>query len=321
MTEVTCYLHGGYPHSEALVAAARDVARGRRPAGDLLRQRQADQAALEALQREAGFTLVSSGMLGWQDLFRPLAAACPDWGTGPLWRWFATNAFIRIPLVRGTDGLDRGLLTAALDAGGTAGPAGEVGTLPGPYTFSRIADADGDRDLLMAHLAADVLRPAAEVLIARGAQVIHLQEPWLAAHGIDDGCWPHLAGALGRVRDGLGVPVVVHAYFGDPGPWLARLRALPVDAVGVDLNETDLTALAGGWPTGLLLGCVDGRSSLIEDAAGMAALALRVIRMASPRWLILSSGCELGLVPRVVADRKTRVLGEAVKLLTMELAC
>jgi methionine synthase II (cobalamin-independent) len=193
--------------------------------------------------------------------------------------------------------------------------------LPGPYTFSRIADADGDRDLLMGHLAADVLRPAAEVLIGRGARLIHLQEPWLAARGIDDGCWPDLVGALGRVRDGLGVPVVVHAYFGDPGPWLARLRALPVDAVGVDLNETDLTALAGGWTTGLLLGCVDGRSSLIEDAAGMAALALRVIRMASPRWLILSSGCELGLVPRVVADRKARILGEAVKLLATAPAC
>ncbi len=160
MTEITSHLHGGFPHSDALVAVARDVARGRRPGSDLLRRRQVDQAGLEALQREAGLALVSSGMLGWLDLFRPLAAACPGWGTGPLWRWFATNAFIRIPVVRGTDGLDRDLLTAALDFDGTAGPAGEVGTLPGPHTFSRIVDADGDRELLMDYLAANVLRPA-----------------------------------------------------------------------------------------------------------------------------------------------------------------
>jgi len=321
MTTVTCYLHGGYPHSEELVALARDAARGRRPASDVFRQRRADQAEMEAVQREAGLTYVSSGMLGWQDGFRPLIAACPEWETGPLRRWFATNTFARIPVVRGTSGLDRGLLAAALDAGGTAGPAGEVGTLPGPYTFSRIADTSGDRDTLIGSLAAGVLRPAAEVLTDHGARVIHLQEPWLAAHGIGDSCWAHLAGAVDQVRDGLGVPVVVHAYFGDAGPWLGRLQALPADAVGVDLTETDLTALSGRWTTGLLVGCVDGRSSLAEDPAALAALARRIITMADPPWLILSSGCELDLLPRAVADRKTRVLGQAARLLALETAC
>jgi methionine synthase II (cobalamin-independent) len=321
MTRFSCYVHGGYPHSEALVAAARDVAHGRRPASDLLRQRRADQAALETLQREVGLTYMSSGILGWQDLFRPLVTACPDWETGPLRRWFATNTFARIPVLRGTDGLERGLFAAALDSGGTAGPAGEVGTLPGPYTFSRIVGTTRDRDMLMGSLAASVLRPAAEVLTARGARVIHLQEPWLAAHGIGDGSWPHLAAAIEQLRDGLGVPVVVHTYFGDAGPWLGRLRALPADAVGVDLTETDITALSGRWATGLLAGCIDGRFSLIEDPAGIAALARRIITLASPPWLVLSSGCELELLPRTVADRKTRVLGEAAKLLDLEPAC
>lgn len=321
MTTVTCHLHGGYPHSEALVALARDAAHGRRPASDVVQQRRADQSDLEALQRGAGVTHVSSGMLGWQDLFRPLAAACPDWETGPLRRWFTTNKFARMPVVRGTAGLDRGLLAAALDAGGTAGPAGEVGTLPGPYTFSRFAGTSGDRDKLMGSLAAGVLRPAAEVLTARGARVIHLQEPWLAAHGIADSCWTHLAGAVGQVRDGLGVPVVVHTYFGDAGPWLGQLRGLPADAVGVDLTETDLAAVSGRWATGLLAGCIDGRSSLAEDPAALAALARRIITMADPPWLILSSGCELDLLPRAVADRKTRVLGQAVRLAALEPAC
>ena len=321
MTEITCYLHGSYPHSEALVAVARDAARGRRPASDVRGQRRVDQAALEAVQREAGLTFVSSGMLGWQDLFRPLAAACPGWGTGPLRRWFGTNTFVRTPVPRGTAGLDRELFAAELDRAGSAEEAGGVGTLPGPYTFSRIADTSQDRDVLIGDLARGVLRPAAEELIARGARLIHLQEPWLAAHGIDDRCWPLLAGGLHRVRDGLGVPVVVHTYFGDAGPWLDRLRALPADAVGVDLTETDIGALSGRWRTGLLLGCIDGRSSLVEDAASTAALARRILRMANPPWLILSSGCDLELLPRTVADRKMLMLGEAAKLLKREPAC
>jgi methionine synthase II (cobalamin-independent) len=321
MTEITCYLHGSYPHSEALVAVARDAARGRRPASDVREQRHADREALRALQREAGLTLVSSGMLGWQDLFRPLVAACPGWSAGPLRRWFATNTFVRTPVVRGTAGLDRLLLAAQLDEHSGAGDAGQVATLPGPYTFSRIADAAQGRDELIGILAEKVLRPAAEELAARGARVVHLQEPWLAARGIDDGCWPYLASALHQVRDGLGVPVIVHTYFGDAGPWLDRLRALPADAVGVDLTETDIRPLSGRWATGLLAGCIDGRSSLVEDAASTAALARRIIGMAEPPWLILTSGCDLELLPKTVADRKTRVLGEAARRLALEPAC
>lgn len=321
MTEIACYVHGGYPHSEALVAVARDAARGRRPAIDVRDQRRADQAALEAVQREAGLTFISSGLLGWQDLFRPLAAACPGWSTGPLRRWFATNTFVRAPVVRGAAGLDRCLFAASLGEDGAAGEAGEVGTLPGPYTFSRVADTTQDRDMLMEHLVQTVLRPAADELVAHGAHVIHLQEPWLAGHGIDDRCWPHLAAAVYRVREGLGVPVVVHTYFGDASPWLDRLRALPADAVGVDLAETDVRALSDRWETGLLVGCIDGRSSLVEDPASIAALARRIIGVANPPWLILTSGCDLELLPRVVADRKTRVLGEAAGLLNLDPAC
>ncbi len=312
VTVITCYLHGIYPHSESLVAVTRDAARGRRSASEVREQRQADRLALAAVQREAGLDYVSSGLLTWQDLFRPLVAACPDWTTGPLRRWFDNNTFVRIPVVRGALALDRGLFDA---------DAGEVGTLPGPYTFSRIADTELDPDKLIGALAAGVLRPAAEEMICRGARLIQLQEPWLAAHGIAAESWGLLADAVAIVRDGLDVPVVVHTYFGDAGPWLDRLRELPADAIGVDLVETDVAALAGQWTTGLLIGCLDGRSSAVENASTIAALARRVIELAGPPALMLSSNCDLELLPRVLADRKTRVLGEAAGLLRTEPAC
>lgn len=312
MTAISCYLHGIYPHSESLVAVTRDAARGRRSASDVLEQRQADWLALAAVQREAGLDYVYSGLLAWQDLFRPLVAACRDWTTGPLRRWFDNNTFVRIPVVRGAVALDRSLFD---------GDVGEVGTLPGPYTFSRIADTELDPDKLIGALAAGVVRPAAEQMISRGARLIQLQEPWLAAHGIAAESWGLLADAVAIVRDGLGVPVVVHAYFGDAAPWLDRLRDLPADAIGVDLVETDVAALAGQWATGLLIGCVDGRSSAVENASTITALASRVIELASPPALMLSSNCDLELLPRVVADEKTRVLGEAARLLRTERAC
>ena len=317
MTAITSYVHGIYPHSEQLVAVTREATRGRRPARDVREQRQADGLALVALQHSAGLDYISSGLLTWKDLFRPLVAACPGLTTGPLRRWFDNNTFFRVPVVCGAITLDRALLDADV---------GEVATLPGPYTFSRIADTELDRDRLIGAFAAGVLRPAAEELISRGARIIQLQEPWLVVHGIGDDIWGTLADAVAIVRDGLGVPVVVHTYFGDAGPWLDRLSTLPADAIGVDLIETDIAALAGfsapGLPTtGLLVGCLDGRSSVVEDASSIAALARQIIDLASPPTLILSSNCELELLPRAVADRKTLALGEAVRLLRTELAC
>lgn len=312
VTAITCYLHGIYPHSEALVAVTRDAARGRRSPGEVGKQRKADRLALAAMQRDARLDYVCSGLLTWPDLLRPLVAAGQDLTTGPLRRWFDNNTFVRVPVVRGALALDRGLFDA---------DAGEVGTLPGPYTFSRIADTELEPDKLIGALAAGLLRPAAEEMIARGARLIQLQEPWLTAHGIAADSWGPLADAVAIVRDGLGVPVVVHTYFGDAAPWLHKLRELPADAIGVDLVETDVAALAGRWTTGLLIGCVDGRSSIVENAGAIAALARRVIELADPPALMLSSNCDLELLPRVIADQKTRVLGEAAGLLRTELAC
>lgn len=312
MTEIGCYQHGLYPRSEALVAATRDVDRGRQPPRAVEVQRDVDRAEFVALQRDAGLTLISSGWLSWADVFRPLVEACPGLATGPLVRWFDNNTFVRTPVVCGPLELDLDLFAAERT---------EVGLLPGPYTFSRMAAGAGDRDTLMAELARDLLRPAAEEFVRRGARLVHLQEPWLAAHGIDEESWPALAATLGVIGDGLGARLVVHTYFGDAGPLVGRLNQLPVDAVGVDLTETDVAAFARTWRTGLLLGCLDGRSSLVEDIDQTVALAAKILDAARPPLLLLSSSCDLDLLPRPLADSKIRVLGAATRRLREVIPC
>jgi|SRR5262245_14077820 len=304
MTEIGGYLQGLYPRSEALVAATRDVDRGRQPPQVVQAQQEVDRAEIIALQRDAGLAFVSTGFLSWADLFRPLIEACAGLATGPLVRWFDNNTFVRTPVVRGPLELDPDLFEAE--------PT-DVGLLPGPYTFSRMAAGADDREALMAALARGLLRPAAEEFVRRGAQLVHLQEPWLTAHGIDEESWSALATALRVIGEGLGAQLVVHTYFGDAGPLVGRLRRLPVSAVGVDLTATDHAALAGPWQTGLLLGCLDGRSSLMEDVDLTVALAAKILEATRPPLLLLSSSCDLDLLPRPLADRKVRVLGAATQ--------
>ena len=52
---IDAYLHGLYPRSEDLVAATRDLDRGRTTPEAVRERRDADRAELVSLQREAGF--------------------------------------------------------------------------------------------------------------------------------------------------------------------------------------------------------------------------------------------------------------------------
>src|SRR6266487_5527597 len=72
---VSAYVHGIYPRSEALVAATRDLDRGRTSPEAVDAQVDRDLEELISVQQAAGLDLLTDGMLRWQDLFRPLVEA------------------------------------------------------------------------------------------------------------------------------------------------------------------------------------------------------------------------------------------------------
>ena len=188
-----------------------------------------------------------------------------------------------------------------------------MATLPSPLLFSRISVPRGGQNDLMRDLARNLLRPVAERLVASGHRLIQLQEPWLVFHGIEDGDWKHFEESVGLITEGLGATTVLHTYFGDAGPWIDRLRELPVDAVGVDFFETDVRSLGSGWSTGILVGAVNGRRSLVEPVEEIVKLARMVADAVDPSALYLSSISDLELLPRDLAAQKVRRLGEAAR--------
>jgi hypothetical protein len=52
MSEILCYQHGLYPRSEDLVAATRDLDRGRRPATAVIDQRESDSTGAPVAGRD-----------------------------------------------------------------------------------------------------------------------------------------------------------------------------------------------------------------------------------------------------------------------------
>lgn len=309
--DVLAYVHGIYPRSETLVAATRDLERDRTTPEKVEEQFRREREDVLDLQREAGLDVLSDGLLRWADIFRPLVDASRDLEARVLVRWFDNNSFYRAPEIAASPRLDGDLPSWITDDGF---PEPRVATLPSPFLFSRAAQSDGDRDAQMVELAGGVLRPAVEQLVQVGARVVHLQEPWLAFHGIDDASWEPFGEALTRVREGAGgIPVVLHTYFGDSAPYIDRLTKLPVDGVGIDFAETDLEAVTGPWETGLLVGCLDGRRSVLEDAEQTASFVETVAERVQPTRLFVSSGSDLELLPAEVAREKVRLLGRVAQ--------
>ena len=308
MPDLRAYQHGICPRSETLVQATRDLERGRTTPEAVDEAFRADREALLAVQREAGLDHLSDGLLRWQDVFRPLVDAARGLEARTLVRWFDNNSFFRAPRLDGAPALD-GLPPELSPDGGT--PAAAVATLPSPYLFSRAAETSEDRDRVLGELVRGVLTPAVTALAEAGFAVIHLQEPWLPFFGIDDASWGPLEAGLGELHQASGrATLVFHTYFGDVAPHADRLRRLPVDAVGIDFVETDLDALPSPWGTGLLVGCLDGRRSLPESADGTAKFVAQAAEALQPTELLVSSNSDLELLPREVADRKIRLLGE-----------
>ena len=306
---VEAYQHGIFPRSEAVVAATRGLERGRTTPEEVAEATAEDERAFLSVQREAGLDFISDGLLRWQDVFRPLVQATDGLEAQTLVRWFDNNTFFRSPEVRGS--LRTLEAVPATYQGDHVVPRPRVATLPSPYLFSRAAQASGDRNPLMMDLTREVLGPVIGSLVERGYDLIHLQEPWLVYYGMDGEGWDHVEKAFAELRDAAGeTTLVLHTYFGDAAPLIDRLRALPVDAVGVDFVQTDLDALGSNWETGCLVGCLDGRSSPLESVEGTVAFVQRVAEALSPPRLFLSSNSELEYLPVPVAGEKVRRLGQ-----------
>ena len=293
------------------MAATRGLDRGRTDRADVDTAFRQDLARWIEVQQQAGLDFLSDGLLRWQDIFRPLSeglAARPH----TLVRWFDTNTFFREPEV---DASIPRLVRPEATLPDQSVPSPRVGTLPSPFMFSRAAHTRGNRNDLMVELATSLLRPAAEAAIAAGAQLIHLEEPWLGFHGIEPEAWKPLARALELLHRDLRATLAFHVYFGDASEYIDALRDLPVDAIGIDLVETDVARLGSRWDKGLVAGVLNGRSSLLESVDGTVQVVRQLADTVAPNNLYISSNCELAYLPTGVAERKVQRLGEATRKL------
>lgn len=289
---MNAFAPGIYPRSEALVQATRDLDRGRASPEAVAEQTQRDVEELISVQRAAGLTFLSDGMLGWQDLFRPLAEASQGLDARPLTRFLDTNTFYRAVLVEGEPSLEIPLPAPDL-------PAGEwVGTLPSPLAFARAAHDEASAE----KLAANVLAPQIQAWTDAGAALIVLSEPFAAREGDVD--------ELLRALDELpAATLALQLPFANAGSVLPALANARVSAIGVDFYSTSLDAVPTGFPKGILAGVVDARSSALESPVEIGRF-VEGLAGREPGPISLVPNGDLQFVPEPIAREKLARLGQ-----------
>ena len=285
---------GIYPRSEALVQATRDLDRGRTSESAVAEQLESDFRELVSVQEQAGLDLLSDGMLGWQDLFRPLAEAAEGLEARPLTRFLDTNTFYRAVLVDGEPRLRKALPPPDLAAGRW------VGTLPSPYAFARAADGR----VSARALAANVIAPQIEAWSEAGCALVVLAEPFLAREG-EVG---EALASLTELPDSL--PLALQLVFGDASRLLDELAEAPIAAVGVDFYLTPADALPEDYPKEVLAGVVDARSSALEDPDVITRFVEELVPR-RPSGISLVPNGDLQFVSEKIAREKLVRLGRA----------
>jgi 5-methyltetrahydropteroyltriglutamate--homocysteine methyltransferase len=316
--DVRTVLTGPFPRSEPLVAATRDLDRGRANPEAVEARFAEDERAVVALESRLGLDASTGGYLRWADLFRPFSEGWPGFTVGPVTRWFQTNTFFRQPILHAPPERTAGVVRAALPSANVVAPERANVILPGPFTFAGLLDnRSGETREALTHRFGRLLAEDVRELRAAGYRLFQFQEPLLV---VAPPTGPLAEATIAAYRSlseaAHGGTTVIWTYFGDAAPVQPLLHRLPVNVVGVDLAETEPEAIEPSpHHRGLGLGCLDPRTTLNEDAGEVARIATLVRDKGPLNELWLGPGGPLDLLPTEAAARKLDVLPATKKIL------
>jgi 5-methyltetrahydropteroyltriglutamate--homocysteine methyltransferase len=317
--QVETSLTGPFPRSERLVAATRDLDRGRTTAEEVEELYAATEREVRSLEERLGLAPATGGYLRWADLFRPFAEGWPGFTVGPVTRWFETNTFYRQPILHRPPDRKPGVVAAALPGARGLGPADRFKVvLPGPYTFAGLLDnRSGETPESVTQRLGRLLADEVRELQGVGYRTFQFQEPLLVTRPPKGATAESVVAAYRSLGEALGGAVsLVWTFFGDAAPVFPLLDRLPVSGIGIDLSETDVGTLpARSERKRIGLGVLDPRTTLVEDPSEIAQLARQVVERYHPPGLWLGPGGPLDLLPWEPATRKLHVLPASRQLL------
>jgi 5-methyltetrahydropteroyltriglutamate--homocysteine methyltransferase len=205
-------------------------------------------------------------------------------------------------------------------------------TLPGPFTMSQQAKDEFYRDAeALAMDMAAALNEEAHDLVAAGADVIQLDEPWV--RNDPEAARRYAVKAINRALEGIKVPTVVHLCFGYaavvPGEtkpsgyaFLAELADTSAGTISMEAAQPkiDLGVLKDLAPKNVMLGVLDLSDLKVEKPETIAARIRKGLEHVAPERLVPAPDCGMKYLPREVAFGKLKAMVSGASIVRRELS-
>ena len=314
---VDIQLTGIFPRSNELIRATWDYEKGKIDKETLENKIEKDTKRIIELQLQTGFRYITDGMLLWQDLFRPFIENIEGISPGPLTRWFNNNTFFRKPIIDNKLSSSRTFLHEYIYVDLLSENGHWKVILPGLFTFVKLS-ADtyykNFKNLIMDF--SRIIKAEITNLTNRGASFIQFNEPAITWCTLTKEEINLAKEAYRFLIDDVSARTCIHTYFGDATPILSPLLDYPVDYIGVDFYSTTFEEIREiSFSKGLLCGCIDSRSSLLEKPSNISSFIEDVNEYMKPQDMVISQNCDLEFLPRNVAEKKVKLLAEVLKML------
>jgi 5-methyltetrahydropteroyltriglutamate--homocysteine methyltransferase len=204
-------------------------------------------------------------------------------------------------------------------------------TLPGPFTMSRQAINQfykDDEEMVMDYAMA--VNAEAHDLVAAGADIIQLDEPWLRQ---DPEAAKRIAvKAINRALEGIKVPTIVHLCFGYaalvPGEtkpvgysFLPQLADSVADQISIEAAQPklDLGVLKELSGKTILLGVLDLADKTAETPQVVAERIRAGLKQVAADKLVPAPDCGMKYLPRDLAFAKLKALSEGAAIVRAEI--
>jgi 5-methyltetrahydropteroyltriglutamate--homocysteine methyltransferase len=203
-------------------------------------------------------------------------------------------------------------------------------TLPGPFTLSKQAQDEFYRDAeAMALDYAAAVNAEIIDLFAAGADVVQLDEPWMAQH--PDDARRYGLKALDRALAGVNGTIAVHLCFGYAAvvhekpsgySFLAELEGSKAQQISIEAAQPrlDCDVLRKLPSKTIILGVIDLSDMAVEPPATIADRIRTAMRHVPAERLIVAPDCGMKYLPRAVAFGKMQAMAAGAAIVRREIS-
>jgi len=297
------YIFGIFPRSELLIEATRKHWK------NLKELMYKETEKIIKLQESSKLSYISDPLLNWDDMLRPYTLNFEGIEVDGLNRFFETNTFYRVPVIKGEIRSSGKVTIENVHLQLLKSASTSLVVLPEPLTFALMCRDEfyGNFEKLLDSLT-DALKEEAKTLREHFA-ILVLKAPYLAFLKNKE-----LLGlssvAVEAIKNAFQKEVILHVYFRNASNIIKQLIDFPVDGIGIDLYTTPLNSLKDYSFKHLTISVIDGYSTKMESTKEIKNMIRKALEILNYKKLRISNNVDLEYIPYSFAVRKVKILGK-----------